>query len=128
MPEQDESTRPAAPALARTLLTYHENQARRTLMQAAGKLSAIRADLWNLHVDLSIPDDEVGAILEGEKPESLAFAIQGAIECVNRDNLDGAIRTLEETALLSPGTLVTEWEEEQQRKRAQTSRGQENSE
>ena len=55
-----------APAFARTLLTYHEREARRTLMLAAGKLSAIRADLWSLHVNLEMPEEEVSAIAEGE--------------------------------------------------------------
>ncbi len=103
MPEQEESIPPKPP-------TYNEQKAQRELMRAAGRLAAIRAGLWNIHVRLGESPDE-NAIAEGEVPETLAFAIRGAIECVNSDDLDPAIHTLEETARLTSGTLLAEWRE-----------------
>lgn len=125
MPEQDQSTTP----LARQLVSFHEQEARRTLMRAAGRLSAIRAELWELHVELEGPEEVLNAIAEGERPETLAFSMQGTIECVNRDNLDAAIKSLEDAAMLSPGALRYEWEKRQEEQaripKDRTSRGQE---
>lgn len=104
MQDQEESTPPPKPP------TYNEQKAQRELMRAAGRLAAIRAGLWNIHVRLGESPDE-DAIAEGEIPETLAFAIRGAIECVNGDDLDSAIHTLEETARLTSGTLRAEWRE-----------------
>lgn len=121
MPDQDQSTPPPVPPVppsAADAAALLQQAARQELMRAAGKLSAVRSDLWSLHVALEISDAEETAIEEGEQPESLVFAMRGAIECVNRDGLDGAIRTLEETALLSQTTLDNEWKEERERQRA----------
>jgi K+-sensing histidine kinase KdpD len=106
MPDRDESTPPPKPPAP----TYDEQKAQRELIRAAGRLAAIRAALWNIHVRLGEGPNE-DAIAEGEIPETLAFAIRGAIECVNGDDLDPAIHTLEETARLTPSMLLKEWQE-----------------
>jgi hypothetical protein len=110
MPDQEQSTPPAY-----TEPTFQERHARVELMRAAGKLSAIRSELWNTHVSLDeAPDDD--AIAEGAMPETLSFAYRAAIEGVNKDNLEPAIGYLERTALVSVKALREEWEEERRRR------------
>jgi hypothetical protein len=43
-------------------------------------------------------------------PESLSFAYRAAIESVNEDSLDPAIRYLERTALHTVRSLRAEWQ------------------
>jgi hypothetical protein len=105
MPSQDEFT-PSNPA--DSMAAYEERHARSEIMRAAGKLSAVRSELWTLHVSLQeSPDEE--EIAEGEKPETLSFAYRAAIESVNEDRLDPAIRYLERTALHTVRSLHAEW-------------------
>lgn len=70
--------------------------AQKELGRVAGGLRTLRDHLQNIHTQLGEEPGE-NDMAEGRRPWSFAFSIRGTIECVIQDDLDPAIRSLEET-------------------------------
>ena len=113
MPDHPQSTPPETQDRTPPALTGTERKAQVALLRAAGKLAAVRTQLWIQHARLGeLPeDDDMG---ERRIPDSVRFSVRAAIECTAEDHLGAAIRSLEKAARDTPSELAREWRKHRQ--------------
>ncbi len=110
MPRSEKSTLPPVPEH-----TAEETAAQMVVKTCAAFLQTMISTLQALEEGLGYPEDseDMG---EGRVPQSVAFALRGTLECVLADDLEPALKALEEAADLTPEELYVYWQSRQAEK------------
>jgi hypothetical protein len=90
-------------------------EAQEICAQVAGTLLGIE-DLLRHVLEMLPESPDRGAMEEGEAPCDVATDMRGALECVIADDLQPAVRTLEDAASATDARLAREWRENQKRR------------
>ena len=105
MREQDKSTPPQFPPV-----TPSERAAQLVLSYIIVALEAAKRGLAVvLAIIPEMSDDELNAIGEREVPDSVAYCIRGNAECAMNDDIEPAIKRLQEASEATPESLYREW-------------------
>lgn len=96
-------------------VTPQEAEARRILKRVLELVSLLRWFLEEVHFRLPDPPD-AEAMGTGAIPESLTFALRGAIECSLMDHVAPLEKVLQEAVTETPVTLFLDWQKRQKGK------------
>jgi len=107
MPDRQKSTPPPVPPV-----THAEDEAQSFLRRVLDLLWFVEFFLDHAYSRLPDPAD-AEAMGTGEIPESLTFALRGAIECAQTDHVQPLDDVLREAVAETPGSLIRDWRQRQ---------------